>query len=345
MALPIFQRTKQTQKVGGQWNRVIETKYRRYYVQKRPYNLRLGLDFYETFSNPFGTHDWMPADKHGYSSMDEAMRKAYSAFVEELGEKAENASNVITWRQSMDMFVKRATQLYSGFRDLRRGRVVQALKTWGADFRGISNKKWRQTSRDFGSAVLEVRYGWAPLVKDMYTSLDVIQRPPPKFRVQARRTERAQWGSKGFYEYSYTASSTCMYLADIRVSNPNLWIANQMGLVNPASWLWEAIPFSFVVDWFSNVGQVLAAMTDFAGLELIQPTTTKFTRATYVMMNPNDVGEFGHLWDKGDYVACTRTLGISTPPLRVRALAFSPGRGLNAVSLLTQFFKEATPRK
>jgi hypothetical protein len=47
---------------------------------------------------------------------------------------------------------------------------------------------------------------------------------------------------------------------------------NQLGLLNPASLVWELVPWSFVVDWFCPIGPVLNAMTAPAGLTFVTGT-------------------------------------------------------------------------
>jgi hypothetical protein len=52
-----------------------------------------------------------------------------------------------------------------------------------------------------------------------------------------------------------------------RLSNPSLAQLNGTGLLNPALLYWELMPYSFVVDWFIPVGDVLASLTAGLGLE------------------------------------------------------------------------------
>jgi hypothetical protein len=42
----------------------------------------------------------------------------------------------------------------------------------------------------------------------------------------------------------------------------NIW-----GLTQPVEAIWELVPFSFIVDWFFNVGETLAAFTPNYGIE------------------------------------------------------------------------------
>lgn len=54
------------------------------------------------------------------------------------------------------------------------------------------------------------------------------------------------------------------FAADIH--NPNLFLANQLGLINPAYWLWDSTPWSHIVDWWIPVGPFLNSLTASVGL-------------------------------------------------------------------------------
>jgi hypothetical protein len=142
--------------------------------------------------------------------------------------------------------------------------------------------------------------------------------------------------------------------AEFTVNNPNTLLMNQMGFINPASIAWEAVPFSFVVDWFANVGQVLNSATDFVGLSMKNPFTTKFQHIVqdvvaagtypvyYNYPHVHSVLEWITLYiAKYESVYVTRTTSITGPVLALKPFkGFSPIRGLTAASLLVQTLKD-----
>jgi hypothetical protein len=118
---------------------------------------------------------------------------------------------------------------------------------------------------------------------------------------------------------------------DVRVDNPNLHLAQQLGFINPLSVAWELVPFSFVVDWFGNVGQVLASFSDFAGLSQVNPRTTTFQKTTKLTQTYT-----GYVANH-ESVYVTRITSIVGPVLiRSQWKGISPVRGLTACSLLLQ---------
>lgn len=62
----------------------------------------------------------------------------------------------------------------------------------------------------------------------------------------------------------------------VRISNPNMTLANSLGLLNPLTIGAELVPFSFVVGWFLNWNQVLESYSDFAGYEVQHGYVTCF---------------------------------------------------------------------
>lgn len=58
-----------------------------------------------------------------------------------------------------------------------------------------------------------------------------------------------------------TVSARAGVLTNIDVTPINLW-----GIDQPIEAIWELIPFSFIIDWFFNVGKTIAAWTPNAGV-------------------------------------------------------------------------------
>jgi len=272
----------------------------------------------------------------------EALAAAYKQFVGKLGDSSQLAANYAERRQSISMIEKRAVQLYKCVTAIKRGRPEQAARILGIHTRRDVNQDLRRGARKAGSRFLELHLGWEPLIKDIYNACDILQRPIPHLRVTGRgASSRPQYvfqtGGTGSGRYTiwYTDTAKCQLKADFYVDNPNLWLANQMGLINPASVLWELATLSFVVDWFVNVGDYLNSLTDFAGLKFIEPTTTYLTWRRREEFYPSTGRQtLGEAW------RMNRNPGIATPGLMIRPFkGFSPIRGVTAISLLTQQLK------
>lgn len=255
-----------------------------------------------------------------------------------------SASLAITlaeWKQSEKMIVARAGQLMRAYSHVRKFRLFQACAELGVNASGPVRKRFkaRQAARDVSGAWLELHFGWSPLVSDIHAAVDIMQSPMPDgYSVgKGSSTDKVQI-VKGFRDWSTYASikTCCRVSAYVSVSNPNLALANRLGLVNPAAVAWELVPFSFVVDWFLPVSKFLNSFSDFVGYDLKWASTTIKRNATSTQMFKQDSGT---IINSGTAAYIRRSGGIPSytltrPPFK----GFSPTRGATAIALVLQKF-------
>lgn len=253
-----------------------------------------------------------------------ARNKAYESFVSKLGERSEMGVNLVEARRAAEMINHRAF----------------ALLTIATKFKRAVRSRQARSIKTYASLWLEYSFGWLPLISDIYNAADVLQRPFPNGRVSARSrvNDKAAWrGPVPSREYyNATRSVRVSVGAHVSVSNPNLWKLNQLGLVNPASVAWELVPWSFVVDWFTSAGAVIASYTDLVGLQLDRAwtTTVSVTDASYMWIEPD-----GSLYDyfTSHRTQMDRQASIAGPTLLVKPFTgFSLKRGANALALAVQ---------
>lgn len=135
---------------------------------------------------------------------------------------------------------------------------------------------------------LEVIFGWQPLVQDIHNAcMTVIQGASQTTWVTGTSSgghaERdSYWGgSLGGVTTNKTAQMRVSRSAGVRVENPNAWLLERAGLINPVAVAWDLVPWSFVVNMFANVGGLVNSITDFYGLEFINASTTYSARVQY----------------------------------------------------------------
>lgn len=311
-----------------------------WWSQKPPYTLRLPCRLWYAVAYDANADSASWAIDENNSPLGVQVRnKARERLVNALGNTSQlGASIAAEWRGSVSMIQSRALQLFRFTRDLKRGRLKAAAGHLGLMENKRKKPSGKQKAKDFGSLWLEYSYGWAPLVSDIYTATEVISRPLPNITIKGKASNKqithTVISSGGWTtDKTITWSHKCQMIADVKVTNPNLFLNNQLGLTNPASWILEGIPFSFIVDWFSNLSQWVSQLTDFLGCDLIEPMTTNLVeyRETIKILDPP--GKTGS--DKGFYVL-SRTSGIPSAKLQFGYEIPSWKRGLNAISLLTQ---------
>ncbi len=161
--------------------------------------------------------------------------------------------------KTASMVTKRLGQIMHGVWELSRGNVPGALRVWGSTARKVSTKTKLKVT-DISGTFLELRYGWTPLVQDVYAG--------------AKAFEEISNGPRGI-----TFRSGKKFSVNIPSNNPQGIVRNyfggtvhrsyvveqyeemdalrSMGLLDPASVLWERLPWSFVVDWFIPIGSYL----------------------------------------------------------------------------------------
>lgn len=168
------------------------------------------------------------------------------------------------------------------YRNVKRGNFKGAIKHFRpADLKG--NRKGKFSSKDPASRWLELQYGWGPIINDIAGSYEYITENIDKlmtYSVSANFKEDVPkhniltgWngdvldaeGSRGF-------RTKIHYLIDL----PALREASRLGLLNPLQVGWDLIPFSFVVDWFVPVANMLEALDATVGTRFISGTRTSW---------------------------------------------------------------------
>lgn len=334
---------------------------RSWYRQRRPYDSPLDFTFQQqqvlSFSawDPIfytSTHDCaaLPsATPGGYFPA--TYNRAYDKFVSQL--KPDTAGlgiGLVQRKQAMDMISNRTFQLLAFAVALRKGYIREAAKRIGVSKDPRSKKiekKFRRGAKSFADTFLEFHFGWGPLIGDIGSAVDILQQGVPPVRVKASATGTDQ--SRSSYTYSdqkfnRSATITCTWSirADAVVTNPNLWLANQLGFVNPALIVYDAVPFSFVLNWFINVESFLSSFSDFWGITLKNASVTSHTvinsqvQTTWLSLGAANIGQYQTVETRRKAYGAS----IPGPTLRPRdPWVLSPTRALTAISLLLQKLK------
>jgi len=326
---------------GGSALQMFE--YRAWYTQRKPWNIP--LNFYFQRDEVLGSYgmsggqpyiaDTAAAVPGGFLSNGAvlAYNKAYSRLIDSMGSQSQWAVNVAEQKSSLNMIVGRLGQIRDFTKAVRRADVVGAARVLRSS---VPSKfqRGKPKKATWSDTWLEFHFGWAPLIDDISNAIDSFTDPhlSTSRPIKGSASVKLQ-GKTGNITYSeaHRAKLGC----SISIDNPNLHLASRLGLINPLSVAWELVPFSFVVDWFTNVGQVLSSYSDFAGVSQINPYRTSHSTGTYSkVLNPTT-------GDSALKVLTVRVPGpipgptLAMPPFK----GLSPVRGITAVALLLQSMK------
>lgn len=230
-------------------------------------------------------------------------------------------------------------------------------------FRAEYRRHLKRGMGEITSTWLAVRYGWTPLISDIVTTLAALTIEKSSGRKTARgkledvstsvaETSNIRFGASAQWgKYSYTITTTANLLARgfvVYDYTATPWGGNlrSFGITHPLSTVWELVPFSFVIDWFANVGDWLEAMESKAAVNIItsgytyQKTVTYQRRiGPYVRDQPStqfsDPG-WSYLTEEHEKRIKTRGTSLTLPVRPQLTIHINVKRAIDAIALLHQ---------
>lgn len=206
--------------------------------------------------------------------------------------------------------------------------------------------RWR-VPRWLSARWLEYWLCVAPTMGDIHMSMAVLSRDIAHGKLRGRATAVVDLNYKSQYPAGPTPVTIVTdmgkteYLVQTGgqffMANPNLALAQSLGLLNPFVIAGELVPFSFVLGWFVNWAQVLNSWTDFWGWNVSKTYSTITCRSEGIRYH----------WDKSSNplattmsyqaFAMSRTLGVTMPKLRATLPErLSLSRAATSISLVVQ---------
>ena len=279
--------------------------------------------------------------------------------------KSNLAEVYATRQQCANLIGSTAAKLGTAFKRLRSGNVTGALNSLiggSRPRRRDESGRLTQLAGDLPGQWLALKYGWQPLLGDVYNSVETVRQAyssdGSRHRVSAQASQSlpnkdlvtaagGDWGP----EITYTASARKVSVKgfiDYRILGNLTHSLSQLGITNPLALAWELIPYSFVVDWFLPIGNFIGALDYSLGLSFeggcktfrhTQKWRSRITRSTGTMAGGytahwsggSGQGE-GFLMDREVYNS------FPLPPLPSFKDPFSPTHMANGLSLLSQAF-------
>lgn len=189
-----------------------------------------------------------------------------------LESKMDLAESLVDIDKTVLLIVKRATQVLTAWRSIRKGRFSE-----GAKHLGINPKKW--SSQSAADIWLELQYGWLPLLSDVFSAAEVVtdllKDPLAHHTYCKRRVTDGLLLSEVYGDSGYWDSQKTTRFAEVlvetkfrfRIANSTLAYLSGFKLTNPLYIFWVSMPLTFVVDWFLPIGDWLDSLTATLGLD------------------------------------------------------------------------------
>lgn len=176
------------------------------------------------------------------------------------------AETVFESRATASMIAKSMRRVGQVALYLRKGHWKSLYNQFGID--APSSVTRLRPTRRLADGWLELEFGWKPLVQTAYDAIDAYRR-----RVKTGQFVKASSGSpvtvrdletlaRNVYDGKLAARATHYGY----VSNAGVRTLADLGFLSPAQIVWNLLPYSFVIDWFSGTGEALAALSSDFGL-------------------------------------------------------------------------------
>jgi hypothetical protein len=247
--------------------------------------------------------------------------------------------------ESVKMIFAAATKIRKALMALKKGNVGGAVRHLISD---KSQRRPLNIKKTLGDNWLELQYGWLPLLKDVQGAAEFLAQHYEfphimEFRVRLRKAYSYQLPLQPIVagnNYTCEGGTKAQLIAKLKERD----VVKLSGLIDPASLVWELLPYSFVADWFIPIGNYLAARG------LAQATTGTFVK-TITTRNKYEVRNVDHgpSWltePDPDYsylqigVVRTVTSSLTVPLPNVKPLSevLSWKRAANSIALLQNAF-------
>jgi hypothetical protein len=328
---------------------------REWYRQQKPHNLPLSYRFNQSrilnyFSkDPVDTTDIDNGIWYINSNYPDVSNPLYNRVYEKFRDKVYGATAQLAndWaerQQLLDLVESGFMKGVRAVRYARRGQFSKAKRELNLGGRVLGRPAgWRSGAKTLGGDWLQYWFGLSPLWADVQRATELLLGELPPIRATAGAVEKHLFRQSVGSGFSYRVVDFQVELrqrldAQIKIINPDLYLLDQLGLMNPLAFAWEALPFSFLVDWVGNIGNVLGAMYGFPGVSLVNSNRTTFVLSKQFHTYPQHPSQMRWI---GENVVMDRSVGaIPGPTLRFAVpKALSPTRAATAAALLVQHLK------
>lgn len=207
---------------------------------------------------------------------------------------------------------------------LRRGialaRILVGKEAKVHALKALRKVKPSDAAKQIADLWLEFRYAVRPLVFEMENAVRALEK---SISENERHTARgfvksedisitdaeltalpyATYTQRTKTSYKYEARAGCLYSVSGAIDGLSL----TLGLGSPFETIWELVPFSFILDWFFNVGDIISAWEKNASLVILGTWVTE----TLIETSDIDAIDVTHQWNSIGYNGVS--MSVSNP--------------------------------
>lgn len=145
-------------------------------------------------------------------------------------------------------------------KDLTFKRLFKTLKFYNPRTKKI---EYKRIELSLSEKWLAYNFMWKPLIQDIYTLISgftPVKSSPIRVRGSVSTTRTEEFKSSSSEQLRMSSYDVRVsVVGSVIIEDPLIAILDEIGLADPAQIIWDAIPFSFVADWFINIGSILDA--------------------------------------------------------------------------------------
>lgn len=235
--------------------------------------------------------------------------------------------------KTVDLLADRSAKIANGLEAFLAGKPGSAVRS-ALKIPRLSEhpEKWNvakylRNPSEAAQLWLEYRYGWMPIVYDMIDHLkasdDYLHRHRPRstsrgFDVRTdtsiTNTEIVNNGGNTKLNLQTMRKETCVSRSGVMYESTNDVASSldRYGLLDLPAAAWEIVPYSFVVDWFTNVGDWITAMTPKIGVNTLAAFSTQRVELEEIRKITSQTYSAGSSWDDTPLVGSMDTRKIIT---------------------------------
>ncbi len=233
----------------------------------------------------------------------------------------------------------------------------QPLKALKKSYEYFRTRGSKGVGKDIGGLWLEYTYGLSPLAGTLYdTAVHLGRNIEPSMKVDVKSTSKRKATKvdsnnpnlPGTWTSTHESSTRCRYVLRLKMGTEADQLIGNFTSLNPVSFAWENLPFSFVADWFYDIGghlrnletSIVYGNTFLGGYRTI---TMKYKSKTEVKLDETSGTSYRRILCTGEREAMQKRRlvlpGYPSPYTPRFQCDLGSGRMLNAAALLSQFLK------